>query len=191
MTRFAELRRRSSPHEAGDIRWIGKSAQSCVVMFALFDDLSVKRTGRWRRVWRLFVLFAAVAKAGHFLPPRSEISVPKGGGSGGGGGGGGGSGRSAVIGRARPTPFERRSAGCSGREPVEPQALEALLGTVHHRSQLVDARRVLQQRLHDQLNALCPGLSAPAGHGRALKLESPTGQAVLACAAAFAGRAPS
>ena len=36
-----------------------------------------------------------------------------------------------------------------------------------------------------------PGLSAPAGHGRALALGSPTGRAVLACAAAFAGRAPS
>jgi transposase len=81
----------------------------------------------------------------------------------------------------------RQGAG----RPAEPQAVEALLGTVRHRSQLVDARRVLQQRLHDQLNALCPGLSAPPGHGRALKLESPTGQAVLACAAAFAGRAPS
>ncbi|MCW3004493.1 MAG: transposase [Conexibacter sp.] len=55
----------------------------------------------------------------------------------------------------------------------------------------VDARRVLQQRLHDQLNALCPALSAPRGHGRALKLSSPTGQAVLACAAAFEGRPPS
>lgn len=74
---------------------------------------------------------------------------------------------------------------------AQPDPLEALLGTVGHRRQLVDARRVLQQRLHDQLNALCPGLSAPAGHGRALKLESPTGQAVLACAAAFAGRAAS
>jgi transposase len=49
---------------------------------------------------------------------------------------------------------------------------------------------VLQQRLHDQLQALCPGLSAPAGHGRTLAVEDPTGQAVLACAAAFAGRAP-
>jgi transposase len=49
---------------------------------------------------------------------------------------------------------------------------------------------VLQQRLHDQLQALCPGRSAPAGHGRALALEEPTGQAVLACAAAFAGQAP-
>lgn len=81
----------------------------------------------------------------------------------------------------------RQGAG----RPAEPDAVEALLGTVRHRRQLVDARKKLQQRLHDQLNALCPGLSAPAAHGRALKLESPTGQAVLACAAAFAGRAPS
>ena len=69
--------------------------------------------------------------------------------------------------------------------------MEALLGAVRHRRQLVDARRVLQQRLHDQLNALCPGLSAPVGHGRAPKLEDPSGLAVLACAAAFAGRPPS
>jgi transposase len=72
-----------------------------------------------------------------------------------------------------------------------PGSVEAMLGTVRHRAQLVDARRVLQQRLHDQLNALCPGLSAPPGHGRALKLQTPTGQAVLACAATFAGRPPS
>ena len=81
----------------------------------------------------------------------------------------------------------RQGAG----RPAEPEVVAAMLGTVAHRRQLVDARRVLQQRLHDQLNALCPGLSAPAGHGRALKLSSPTGQAVLASAAAFAGRAPS
>ena len=36
-----------------------------------------------------------------------------------------------------------------------------------------------------------PGLSAPPGHGWALKLESATGQPVLECAAAFAGRAAS
>ncbi len=30
---------------------------------------------------------------------------------------------------------------------------------------LVGDRKVAQQRLHDQLNALCPGLSAPGGHG--------------------------
>lgn len=81
----------------------------------------------------------------------------------------------------------RQGAG----RPAEPEVVEALLGTVRHRAQLVDARRVLQQRLHDSLNALCPGLSAPPGHGRALKIESPTGHAVLSCAAAFAGRAPS
>lgn len=74
--------------------------------------------------------------------------------------------------------------------PAEDPALDALLGAVRHRRQLVDQRRPLQQRLHDQLNALCPGLSAPAGHGRALQLEDTSGQAVLACAAAFAGRAP-
>jgi transposase len=55
---------------------------------------------------------------------------------------------------------------------------------------LVADRKVAQQRLHDQLNALCPGLSAPAGHGRSLPIESPTGQAVLACAAAFVGGPP-
>jgi transposase len=81
----------------------------------------------------------------------------------------------------------RQGAG----RPSAPSQVEALLGAVRHRRQLVDARRVLQQRLHDQLNALCPGLSAPAGHGRVSELEHPSGRAVLACAAAFAGRAPS
>jgi transposase len=80
----------------------------------------------------------------------------------------------------------RQGAG----RPVVHNSVEALLGAVRHRRGLVSDRRVLQQRLHDQLQALCPGLSAPAGHGRALRLEDPTGQAVLACAAAFAGRAP-
>jgi transposase len=81
----------------------------------------------------------------------------------------------------------RQGAG----RPAASSAIEALLGAVRHRRQLVDARRVLQQRLHDQLNVLCPGLSAPAGHGRVLALENPSGRAVLACAVAFAGRAPS
>ena len=81
----------------------------------------------------------------------------------------------------------RQGAG----RPAEPDTVAALLGAVRHRSQLVAARMVVGQRLHDQLNALCPGLSAPPGHGRALKLESPTGQAVVACAVAFAGRPPS
>lgn len=77
-----------------------------------------------------------------------------------------------------------------GRLPDE-AALEALLGVVRHRRQLVAELKVLRQRLHDQLNRLCPGLSAPAGHGRALELLSPSGRAVLACAVAFGGRAPS
>jgi transposase len=77
-----------------------------------------------------------------------------------------------------------------GRRPDEP-ALEALLGVVRHRRQLVAELKVLRQRLHDQLNRLCPGLSAPHGHGRALDLLRPSGRAVLACAAAFEGRAPS
>jgi transposase len=80
----------------------------------------------------------------------------------------------------------RQGAG----RPAEPDTVAAMLAAVRHRAQLVDARRRLQQRLHEQLNGLCPGLSAPAGHGRALNLDTPTGQAVLACAVAFAGRAP-
>jgi transposase len=66
----------------------------------------------------------------------------------------------------------------------------ALRAAVRYRRGLVAERKAAQQRLHDQLSALCPGLSAPAGHGRALVLEDTSGQAVLACAAAFAGRAP-
>jgi transposase len=80
----------------------------------------------------------------------------------------------------------RQGAG----RPVAQGAVEALVGVVRHRRGLVTDRKVLQQRLHDQLQALCPGLSAPAGHGRALNLADATGQAVLACAAAFAGRPP-
>ena len=77
-----------------------------------------------------------------------------------------------------------------GRRYREQSAVDALRAAVRHRRGLVADRKVAQQRLHDQLNVLCPGLSAPAGHGRALALETPTGLAVLACAAAFAGRAP-
>ena len=69
--------------------------------------------------------------------------------------------------------------------------MEALLGVVRHRRQLVAELKVLRQRLHDQLNRLCPGLSAPRGHGRTLDLLQPSGRAVLACAVAFEGQAPS
>jgi hypothetical protein len=62
---------------------------------------------------------------------------------------------------------------------------------VRHRRGLIAEHKVAQQRLHDQLHALCRGLAAPDGHGRALKADSVIGQAVLDCAAAFAGRPPS
>ncbi|MDX1887941.1 IS110 family transposase [Mycolicibacterium sp. 120270] len=77
-----------------------------------------------------------------------------------------------------------------GRRYSQQSAVDALRAAVRHRRGLVGDRKVAQQRLHDQLNALCPGLSAPSGHGRSLAVETPTGLAVLACAAAFAGRPP-
>ena len=79
----------------------------------------------------------------------------------------------------------------AGRRQSEESTVEELCAAVRHRRGLVADRKKAQQRLHDQLNALCPGLSAPAGHGRALPIETATGQAVLACAVTFAGRAPS
>lgn len=78
----------------------------------------------------------------------------------------------------------------AGRRWVDEVEIETMRAVVRHRRGLVHDRKVIRQRLHDQLNALVPGLSAPAGHGRSLALEQPSGQAVLACAAAFAGRAP-
>jgi transposase len=74
--------------------------------------------------------------------------------------------------------------------PAQGGIFDALLDAVRHRRRLIAQRRVARQHLHHQLNALCPGLSAPAGHGRSLGLDSATGQAVLACAVDFAGRAP-
>ncbi len=78
----------------------------------------------------------------------------------------------------------------AGRPAIE-SPVGALGGAVAHRRQLILALKPLRQRLHDHLNALAPGLSAPPGHGRRLRLDTPTGRAVLACAAAFAGRPPS
>ena len=77
-----------------------------------------------------------------------------------------------------------------GRPHTPAAPIETLRAAVRHRRGRVGDRKVAQQRLHDQLNALCPGLSAPAGHGRALPIESSTGQAVLSCAVAFEGRSP-
>jgi transposase len=78
----------------------------------------------------------------------------------------------------------------AGRTAVN-REVDAMRAAVAHRRQLILALKPLRQRLHDQINALAPGLSAPGGHGRQLPLESPTGHAVLACAVAFTGRAPS
>ena len=75
--------------------------------------------------------------------------------------------------------------------PVPDQLSDALAAAVRHRRGLVAEHKVAQQRLHDQLHALCPGLAAPEGHGRALPVDGVIGQAVLDCAAAFAGRPPS
>ncbi len=62
---------------------------------------------------------------------------------------------------------------------------------VRHRRGRIAEHKVVQQRLHDHLHALCPGLAAPDRHGRALKVDSVIGQPVLDCAAAFADRPPS
>jgi transposase len=78
----------------------------------------------------------------------------------------------------------------AGRRWVDEVEIDALRAVVRHRRGLVHDRKIIQQRLHDQLNMLAPGLSAPAGHGRSLALDQPSGQAVLACAAVFAGRPP-
>jgi transposase len=72
---------------------------------------------------------------------------------------------------------------------VPPPAVDSLHAAVRYRRGLVAERKVAQQRLHDQLNALCPGLSAPEGQGRSLRLEGVAGQAVLDAVADFAGRA--
>jgi transposase len=74
---------------------------------------------------------------------------------------------------------------------VPDESQDGLAAAVRHRRGLIAEHKVAQQRLHDQLHALCPGLAAPDGHGRALKVDSVIGQAVLDCAAAFAGRPPS
>ncbi|WP_131104469.1 IS110 family transposase [Ornithinimicrobium sufpigmenti] len=56
----------------------------------------------------------------------------------------------------------------AGRAQAEESVVDELRAAVRHRRGLVADRKVAQQRLHDQLNALVPGLSAPAGHGRSL-----------------------
>lgn len=72
--------------------------------------------------------------------------------------------------------------------PVAADEHEALLAAVRWRRSLVAERKIAQQRLHEQVNALCPGLSAPPGHGRKLDLAGVTGQAFLDCLIDLAGR---
>ena len=65
---------------------------------------------------------------------------------------------------------------------------EALLAAVRFRRGLLQEHKAAQQRLHDQVNGLCPGLSAPSGHGRKLDLAGVAGQALLDCLVDFGGR---
>jgi transposase len=65
---------------------------------------------------------------------------------------------------------------------------EALLTAVRFRRGLLAERKAAQQRLHDQVHGLCPGLSAPVGHGRKLDLTTVAGQAVLDCLIDLGGR---
>ena len=72
--------------------------------------------------------------------------------------------------------------------PVAGNEQDALRSAVRHRRGLLAERKVAQQRLHDQVHGLCPGLSAPAGHGRKLELTGVAGQAVLDCLVDLNGR---
>lgn len=65
---------------------------------------------------------------------------------------------------------------------------DALLTAVRFRRGLLTERKAAQQRLHDQVHGLCPGLSAPIGHGRKLDLTGVAGQAVLDCLIDLGGR---
>jgi hypothetical protein len=65
---------------------------------------------------------------------------------------------------------------------------DALLTAVRFRRGLLAERRAAQQRLHDQVHGLCPGLSAPVGHGRQLELTGVAGQSVLDCLIDLGGR---
>jgi len=72
--------------------------------------------------------------------------------------------------------------------PVPAEEHEALLAVVRWRRALVTERKIAQQRLHDQVNALCPGLSSPVRQGRKLDLAGVAGQAFLNCLVDLQGR---
>jgi hypothetical protein len=73
------------------------------------------------------------------------------------------------------------------RFPVDDH--DGLLAAVRYRRGLIQERKVAQ--LHDQLNTLCPGLSAPPGHGRKLDLVGVAGQTVQDCLVDLGGRSAS
>lgn len=73
-------------------------------------------------------------------------------------------------------------------QAAEHDVQDALLTAVRFRRGLLSERKAAQQRLHDQVHGLCPGLSAPVGHGRKLELTGVAGQAVLDCLIALGGR---
>ena len=58
-----------------------------------------------------------------------------------------------------------------GRDPELDNSFGVALHAGAAAALLIGQRKVARQHLHHQLNALCPGLSAPAGHGKALGLE--------------------
>lgn len=72
--------------------------------------------------------------------------------------------------------------------PVLPGEHDALQTAVRFRRGLLAERKAAQQRLHDQVHGLCPGLSAPVGHGRKLELTGVAGQSVLDCLIDLGGR---
>lgn len=72
--------------------------------------------------------------------------------------------------------------------PGDHDAQDALQTAVRFRRGLLVERKAAQQRLHDQVHGLCPGLSAPAGHGRKLELTGIAGQSVLDCLVDLGGR---
>ena len=109
--------------------------------------------------------------------------------------GGAGAARVAAVQDRRPRLRGAGLAGCAraraGRR--EPRRGRGDAGRrSRHRRQLVDARASrCSSACMTSSTRSCPGLSAPAGHGRALELETPTGQAVLACAARSPAAPPS
>ena len=61
----------------------------------------------------------------------------------------------------------------AGRRQVEESVVDTLRAAVRHRRGLVDDRKKAQQRLHDQLNGLCPACRRPPGTGENSRSRRP------------------